>query len=241
MPACIKAPLRAPAFVCAGRCISGPGCMCAGAKIFRRPSFQGASKPGTAQPLQNSGAAGRPAHAGARPHPGKNTPLRRAPPVPAAQFPSEGLSAFDPPLPAVCSALCRKRRLFTGRLHRRLAPSGNSVPLHNGPPHKKRRHTFAPALLSFRLFTPRFQRQGYSTSRQSYRKQALHEGIRLNAGFYSNSTVAGGLPVQSYKTRFTCGTSFTMRLAAFASTSQGRGAASAVIKSVVATARRATA
>lgn len=59
--------------------------------------------------------------------------------------------------------------------------------------------------------------------------------------FHSNSTVAGGLPVQSYSTRLMCGTSLTMRRLAASSTSHGRRAASAVMKSAVSTARSATA
>ncbi len=58
---------------------------------------------------------------------------------------------------------------------------------------------------------------------------------------YSNSIVAGGFPVQSYSTRFTCGTSFTMRFATLLSTGHGISAASAVMKSTVLTARSATA
>ena len=38
---------------------------------------------------------------------------------------------------------------------------------------------------------------------------------------YSNSIVAGGFPVQSYSTRFTCGTSLTIRLATVPRTSHG--------------------
>ena len=59
--------------------------------------------------------------------------------------------------------------------------------------------------------------------------------------YYSNSIVAGGFPVQSYSTRFTCFTSFTIRLAVLPSTSHGISAASAVMKSMVFTARSATA
>lgn len=59
--------------------------------------------------------------------------------------------------------------------------------------------------------------------------------------FYSNSIVPGGFPVQSYSTRFTCATSFTIRLVTFCSTLHGISAASAVMKSTVFTARKATA
>lgn len=58
---------------------------------------------------------------------------------------------------------------------------------------------------------------------------------------YSNSIVAGGFPVQSYNTRFTCLTSFTILLVVFPMTSHGMSALSAVIKSVVVTALKATA
>lgn len=61
MPACIKAPLHAPAFVCAGRCISGPGCLCAGAKNLPAPFFPGRIKAGdgaAASEFRRSGAPG---------------------------------------------------------------------------------------------------------------------------------------------------------------------------------------
>lgn len=58
---------------------------------------------------------------------------------------------------------------------------------------------------------------------------------------YSNSIVPGGFPVQSYITRFTPFTSFTIRLVTLFNISQGICAASAVIKSLVFTARNATA
>ena len=58
---------------------------------------------------------------------------------------------------------------------------------------------------------------------------------------YSNSIVAGGLLVQSYITRFTPLTSFTMRFVTLWSTSQGICALSAVMKSLVITARSAMA
>lgn len=59
--------------------------------------------------------------------------------------------------------------------------------------------------------------------------------------YYSNSIVAGGLPVQSYSTRLTPLTSFTILLATLLSTSHGICAASAVMKSTVLTARSAIA
>ena len=58
---------------------------------------------------------------------------------------------------------------------------------------------------------------------------------------YSNSIVPGGLLVKSYMTRLTPFTSLTIRFMTFCRTSQGISAASAVIKSEVMTARRATA
>lgn len=69
--------------------------------------------------------------------------------------------------------------------------------------------------------------------------QCLCEFLVLT--FYSSSIVAGGLPVQSYITRLMWGTSFTMRLVTLKISSQGRAAGSAVIKSVVVTARSAIA
>ena len=50
--------------------------------------------------------------------------------------------------------------------------------------------------------------------------------------------VAGGFPVQSYITRLMCFTSFTILLVVFPMTSHGISALSAVMKSVVVTARR---
>lgn len=58
---------------------------------------------------------------------------------------------------------------------------------------------------------------------------------------YSNSIVPGGLLVTSYITLLTWLTSLIIRLVTFCSTSQGISAASAVIKSIVFTARRAIA
>lgn len=58
---------------------------------------------------------------------------------------------------------------------------------------------------------------------------------------YSNSIVPGGFPVQSYTTRLTCFTSLTILVVTVCRTSHGSCAASAVIKSLVRTARRATA
>src|SRR5574344_380123 len=55
---------------------------------------------------------------------------------------------------------------------------------------------------------------------------------------YSNSIVAGGFPVQSYSTLLTPFTSFTIRVVTLPRTSQGSSALSAVIKSLVLTARR---
>ena len=74
-------------------------------------------------------------------------------------------------------------------------------------------------------------------------KTALLNGKFNRAVFviYSHSIVAGGFPVQSYSTRFTCWTSFTIRLETLPITSQGSSAASAVIKSMVFTARSAMA
>ena len=66
-------------------------------------------------------------------------------------------------------------------------------------------------------------------------------GLPKNNTYYSNSMVAGGFPVQSYKTRFTCFTSLIMRLVTVCSTGHGISADSAVIKSIVVTARSATA
>ena len=57
---------------------------------------------------------------------------------------------------------------------------------------------------------------------------------------YSHSIVAGGLLEMSYATRLMPRTSLMMRLDTFASSSCGSGAQSAVMKSVVWTARRAT-
>ena len=75
---------------------------------------------------------------------------------------------------------------------------------------------------------------------QTARKAFIY-GLFRNLVRYSNSIVAGGFPVQSYITRFTCFTSFTILLVVFPITSHGISALSAVIKSVVVTALNATA
>jgi len=59
-------------------------------------------------------------------------------------------------------------------------------------------------------------------------------------GTYSHSMVAGGLELMSYTTRFTPGTSFTIREEILASTSYGSRAQSAVMPSSDVTARIAT-
>ena len=59
--------------------------------------------------------------------------------------------------------------------------------------------------------------------------------------YYSNSIVPGGLLVRSYMTRFTPFTSLMIRLVTLKSTSEGISEHSAVMKSLVFTARRATA
>ena len=160
----------------------------AGAQNLPAPFFPGRFKAGAAQPLQNSGAC-------------------------------RGVAASQEEYAAAPGAACAcrtipERRLFSSRpsaagglLHPvpeakafyRLPPPDTPAACpqwefcapHNKMLHKKRRRKSAPALLSFRLFAPCFQCQGYSTSQQGYRKRALHEDICLNAGFYSNSTVAG--------------------------------------------------
>jgi hypothetical protein len=63
------------------------------------------------------------------------------------------------------------------------------------------------------------------------------EGIRHA---YSHSMVAGGFELTSYTTRLTPSTSLLIRSAARASTSCGNGYQSAVIPSLLVTARRAT-
>ena len=69
-------------------------------------------------------------------------------------------------------------------------------------------------------------------------KPCIHAGLSRFNG-HSHSIVAGGLLVMSYTTRLTPFTSLTMRLEAAARTSSGIRAQSAVMKSVVDTARRA--
>ena len=58
--------------------------------------------------------------------------------------------------------------------------------------------------------------------------------------YYSHSIVAGGFDVMSYATRFTPGTSATMRLEIRARTSYGSFAQSAVMASLDSTARKIT-
>lgn len=71
-------------------------------------------------------------------------------------------------------------------------------------------------------------------------KKLRMRGFTLKYVNYSHSIVAGGLEVISYTMRFTPLTSFTMRREAVSSTSYGIRAQSAVIKSLVVTARSAT-
>lgn len=66
----------------------------------------------------------------------------------------------------------------------------------------------------------------------------VHRKFFLRTENYSNSIVAGGLLVQSYKTRLTPLTSFTILLAILFKIFQSICAASAVMKSFVKTARR---
>ena len=75
---------------------------------------------------------------------------------------------------------------------------------------------------------------------KQHRKCPFYQHFRCSVR-YSNSIVAGGLPVQSYITRLTPLTSFTILLVALLSTSHGSCAASAVMKSDVSTALRAIA
>ncbi len=74
--------------------------------------------------------------------------------------------------------------------------------------------------------------------RKGLRFSGKPQAFRL---FYSNSMVPGGLEVISYSTRFTWGTSFTIRFATLSSTSKGMRAQSAVMPSMDVTARMATA
>ena len=76
--------------------------------------------------------------------------------------------------------------------------------------------------------------------KKKLRKSPFFDGFRsfLN---YSISIVPGGLLVQSYITLFTPLTSLTIRFVTMSSISHGRWIASAVMKSVVPTARSATA
>src|SRR5688500_12892050 len=63
---------------------------------------------------------------------------------------------------------------------------------------------------------------------------------RRSGDCHSHSIVAGGFDEMSYTTRFTAAISLTMRADARASTSYGKRAQSAVMKSSVVTARSAT-
>ena len=226
MPACIKAPLRAPALCVRGAVFPAPAACDARCQNLPAPFFQGASKPGTAQPLQNSGAAGRPAHAGGRgPHPGKNTPLRGRRLYLPHNSPSEGLSAltlrcrqFVPPCAGSEGFL---QAASTGGL----PPVGILCPCITGRQHKKAQAHFAPALYHS-AFLPPLSAPGLFHQPAELSEASSARGHSSQRRFYSNSTVAGGLPVQSYKTRFTCGTSFTMRLAAFCQHIPRQGAAS---------------
>lgn len=88
--------------------------------------------------------------------------------------------------------------------------------------------------------TAHFSTKIVPTDIKKARKRPFYRLLRAFEN-YSNSIVAGGLLVQSYSTLLTPLTSFTIRFATLLNTSQGICAQSAVIKSLVHTARRATA
>lgn len=88
--------------------------------------------------------------------------------------------------------------------------------------------------------TAHFSTKIVPTDIKKARKRPFYRLLRAFEN-YSNSIVAGGFPVQSYSTRLTPFTSFTIRFVTFPSTSHGISALSAVIKSDVHTARSATA
>jgi hypothetical protein len=82
------------------------------------------------------------------------------------------------------------------------------------------------------------QKQNFWIPRRFNESRAVERDF-LSKELHSHSMVAGGLLVISYTTRFTPGTSFTIRLLIRASTESGRRAQSAVMKSSVVTARSA--
>lgn len=88
--------------------------------------------------------------------------------------------------------------------------------------------------------TAHFSTKIVPTDIKKARKRPFYRLLRAFEN-YSNSIVAGGFPVQSYSTRLTPLTSFTIRLATLPNTSHGIWAASAVMKSTVFTARSAMA
>lgn len=88
--------------------------------------------------------------------------------------------------------------------------------------------------------TAHFSTKIVPTDIKKARKRPFYRLLRAFEN-YSNSIVPGGLLVQSYTTRFTPFTSFTILFVTFPRTSQGSCAASAVMKSLVVTALSATA
>ncbi len=89
------------------------------------------------------------------------------------------------------------------------------------------RHTFVPPALPARA-----NHQGQSLAVLPVRRSARHG--------YSHSIVDGGFDVMSSTTRFTAGTSFTIRDEIVSSRSYGKRAQSAVIASSLVTARTTT-
>ena len=88
--------------------------------------------------------------------------------------------------------------------------------------------------------TAHFSTKIVPTSKKRARKCPFYRLLRAFEN-HSNSIVPGGLLVKSYMTRLTPRTSLIILLITLFSTSYGISAASAVIKSMVLTARNATA
>lgn len=137
-------------------------------------------------------------------------------------------------MPDVCCLLSAVHHLDSALLH----PGGGHSPYRNSVACPEEcKHSLSNRYYSC---TAHFSTKIVPTDIKKARKRPFYRLLRAFEN-YSNSIVPGGFPVQSYNTRFTPFTSFTIRFVTLCSTSHGSCAASAVIKSLVFTARSAIA
>lgn len=137
-------------------------------------------------------------------------------------------------MPDVCCLLSAVHHLDSALLH----PGGGHSPYRNSVACPEEcKHSLSNRYYSC---TAHFSTKIVPTDIKKARKRPFYRFLRAFEN-YSNSIVAGGFPVQSYITRLTPLTSFTILEVTTPSTSQGICAASAVMKSLVVTARSAIA